>query len=67
MHTCVTVISSDSNDKCNMVIKFWYEINASDHNEEGSFVLFESTHIFFILEVFLNITPGTIYKEINLS
>jgi hypothetical protein len=45
---CATMTSSDSTDKCNIVMKFWYQIYASEHNEEGTFVLFESVHFLFL-------------------
>lgn len=63
---CAAVTSSDSTDKCIMMITFWYQIYASSYNEDGTFLLLASVN-FFILEVFLSITAGTIYKKINLS
>jgi len=44
---CATITSIDSTDKCNIVMKFWYQVYASEHNEAGTFLLLEAVHFLF--------------------
>jgi len=62
---CATLRRSDSTDKCNIVMTCWYQIYASEHNEEGTFLLFESVHFLFFKHFWI-LLVGPSVGELNL-